>query len=189
MRKFKVNMVWGGDSNKQWMMNLLDSGFFLMNFTNCKNVNKFFERLNQNTGNPFEIIIKPIRKSARVRKLAFVFTFLLMLASQASAETVAILTLDKCVQSALEHNPAVKISELHFDQSRFKNSSAKAAMLPSLSSSVYAALSTDQPVLTFDVKAIQPLFLGGELLARKRKAEAQEGIAASENDLKKMMCF
>ncbi len=185
MRKFKVNMVWGGDSNKQWMMNLLHSGFFLMNFPNCRNVNKFFERLNQNTDNPFEIIIKPIRKSPRVRKLACIFTLLMMLASQASAETVAILTLDKCVESALEHNSSLKISALHIDQSRFKKNFAKGAMLPSLSSSAYGALSTDQPVFTFDVKAMQPLFLGGELLARKRKSEAQEGIASSESDLKR----
>jgi|GEM_PF-5020758 len=185
MRKLKVNMVWGGNRNKQWMMNLLHSGFFLMNFPNCKNVNKLFEDLNQKTGNPFEVTIRPIRKSIRARKFASILSLLLMLATQAHAETTAILTLDKCVESALEHNPSLGISNLHFQQAGFRKNAAKDAMFPTLSSSTYAALSTEQPVLTFDVKAMQPLFLGGELLARKRKSEAQENIAASETDLKK----
>jgi len=60
MKKLQVSMEWGGEKNTQWMMNHFRSGFFLMNFPNCKNVNKFFEGLDQTKPNKFEITIKPL---------------------------------------------------------------------------------------------------------------------------------
>ena len=60
MRRLLVRMEWGGRDNQQWMMNLLRSRFFLMNFPNCKNVNKNFEGLNSTKSNTFEILIRPL---------------------------------------------------------------------------------------------------------------------------------
>jgi len=55
-------MEWGGIKNTQWMMNMLSLRYFLMNFPDCKNVNKYFEGLDQTKSNKFEIIIRPIGK-------------------------------------------------------------------------------------------------------------------------------
>jgi len=41
-------------------MNLLRSRFFLMNFPNCKNVSKFFEGMDKDLSNKFEILIRPL---------------------------------------------------------------------------------------------------------------------------------
>jgi len=57
-------MEWGGKDNAQWMMNLLRSRFFLMDFPNCKNVNKFFEAMDPKISNLFEITIRPLRKES-----------------------------------------------------------------------------------------------------------------------------
>jgi len=60
VRKLRVRMEWGGKNNAQWMMNLLRSRFFLMNFPNCKNVSKFFEGMDKDLSNKFEILIRPL---------------------------------------------------------------------------------------------------------------------------------
>lgn len=62
MRTFKVRMEWGGKDNQQWMMNFLRSRFFLMNFPDCKNVNKYFEGMDKTKSNKFEITIRPLGK-------------------------------------------------------------------------------------------------------------------------------
>lgn len=67
MKKLQVSMEWGGEKNTQWMMNHLRTGFFLMNFPNCKNVNKFFEGLDQTKPNTFEITIKPLSEGGSLR--------------------------------------------------------------------------------------------------------------------------
>ncbi len=59
MKKIFIKMVWGGSSNTQWMMNHMRSGFFLMNFPNCKNVNKYFEDLDPSMSNLYEITVTP----------------------------------------------------------------------------------------------------------------------------------
>ncbi len=64
MKKLQVRMEWGGKDNAQWMMNLLRSRFFLMDFPNCKNVNKFFEEMDLKMSNLFEITIRPLRKES-----------------------------------------------------------------------------------------------------------------------------
>ncbi len=55
-------MEWGGSKNTQWMMNMFKSRFFLMNFPDCRNVNKYFEEMDKTTSNKFEIIIHPLGK-------------------------------------------------------------------------------------------------------------------------------
>lgn len=60
MKRLLVRMEWGGKANTQWMMNLLRSRFFLMNFPDCKNVNKYFERMDKTKSNKFEILIRLI---------------------------------------------------------------------------------------------------------------------------------
>ena len=60
MKKLWVRMEWGGKANRQWMMNLMRSHFFLMNFPDCKNVNKYFKGMNRLKSNKFEIIIRPL---------------------------------------------------------------------------------------------------------------------------------
>lgn len=62
MKRLRVRMDWGGGRNRQWMMNHLRSGFFLMNFPNCKNVNKYFEEMDPGKSNLFEITIRPLAK-------------------------------------------------------------------------------------------------------------------------------
>jgi|GEM_PF-3394933 len=62
MKKLRVRMEWGGNKNTQWMMNMLKSGFFLMNFPDCRNVNKYFEEMDKTKSNKFEIIIRPLGK-------------------------------------------------------------------------------------------------------------------------------
>ncbi len=62
MRKLKVRMEWGGKDNTQWMMNLLGSRHFLMNFPDCKNVNKFFEEMDSKMSNRFEITFRSLGK-------------------------------------------------------------------------------------------------------------------------------
>jgi len=59
VKKIFIKMVWGGSSNTQWMMNHFRSGFFLMNFPNCKNVNKCFEGLDTSKSNLYEITVTP----------------------------------------------------------------------------------------------------------------------------------
>ncbi len=60
MKRLLIRMEWGGKHNQQWMMNFLRSRFFLMNFPNCKNVNKSFEGMDPKKSNMFEILIKPL---------------------------------------------------------------------------------------------------------------------------------
>ena len=55
-------MEWGGSKNRQWMMNMLGSRFFLMNFPDCRNVNKYFEDMDKAKSNKFEISIRPLNK-------------------------------------------------------------------------------------------------------------------------------
>ncbi len=62
MGKIKVRMDWGGKNNRQWMMNLLRSRYFLMNFPDCKNVNRHFREMDKSMSNKFEIIIRPLGK-------------------------------------------------------------------------------------------------------------------------------
>jgi len=62
MKKLIAKLNWGGSNNTQWMMNHLRSGFFLMNFPNCKNVNRYFEGLDQSESNLYEITITPLGK-------------------------------------------------------------------------------------------------------------------------------
>jgi len=62
MGKLRIRMEWGGSQNRQWMMNLLRSKFFLMNFPDCKNVNRYFDGMDKSMSNKFEIIIRPIGK-------------------------------------------------------------------------------------------------------------------------------
>jgi len=62
MKKLRIRMEWGGKDNRQWMMNLLGSRFFLMNFPDCKNVNRHFENMDKSSSNKFEIIIRPLGK-------------------------------------------------------------------------------------------------------------------------------
>ena len=63
MKKLFVRMEWGGSTNTQWMMNHMRTGFFLMNFPNCKNVNKFFEGLDTSKPNLYKITITPMGKA------------------------------------------------------------------------------------------------------------------------------
>jgi len=62
IKKLRVRMEWGGIKNTQWMMNMLTLRYFLMNFPDCKNVNKYFEGLDKTKSNKFEIIIRSIGK-------------------------------------------------------------------------------------------------------------------------------
>lgn len=62
MRKIKVQMEWGGKDNRQWMMNHMGSGFFLMNFPDCRNVNKYFEGMDKAKSNKFGITVRPLGK-------------------------------------------------------------------------------------------------------------------------------
>ncbi len=103
--------------------------------------------------------------------------------SEANAQEVTLLTVDKCLESALKLNASVQISKLKADQAQYREAGSAGAMFPTLSSSLYEAVSTDQPVTAINVKATQPLFLGGELIARKHKMEAQHGIASTATEL------
>jgi len=62
VKTLRIRMEWGGEKNRQWMMNLMRSRFFLMNFPDCKNVNKFFEGMDKQVSNKFEIVIRPLGK-------------------------------------------------------------------------------------------------------------------------------
>ena len=62
MKILKVNMKWGGKENRQWMMDHLGSGHFLMNFPDCKNVNKYFQGMDKQKSNKFLITIRPLGK-------------------------------------------------------------------------------------------------------------------------------
>jgi len=179
MHKINVRMVWGGNQNKQWMMNILSSGFFLMNFPNCKNVNRYFEGLDPDKTNDFEITIRPIKRRQPLKQLAYAACLLLILTSQANAEEIRMLTVDKCVESALQSNLTLRVSQLNMIQAGAKRTQAVGQMLPVLSTSFYGALSTEGSVLAFDVRATQPLFLGGELMASKQKADA--GVEFSQH--------
>jgi len=109
----------------------------------------------------------------------------LILAQTSHAQENVLLTADHCVQSALENNPSLKIAELEGVQAGAGRTKALGKMLPVLSTSFYGALSTEDPVLAFDARAMQPLFLGGELLAGKKKAEAGVGINQYKQTLSK----
>lgn len=61
-QKLRIAMVWGGKDNAQWMMNHLRSGYFIMNFPDCKNVNKIFEALDRNQSNQYEIAVRSLGK-------------------------------------------------------------------------------------------------------------------------------
>ncbi len=71
MKKLWIRMEWGGGNNKQWMMNMLRSRYFFMNFPNCKNVNRYFEGMDPRMSNKFEIIIRPIGKEPLSKKRKF----------------------------------------------------------------------------------------------------------------------
>lgn len=67
MQKFKVRMEWGGKDNTKWMMNHLRLNqkrqrIFLMDFPNCRNVNRYFEGLDPSKSNKYRITLDPIGK-------------------------------------------------------------------------------------------------------------------------------
>jgi hypothetical protein len=65
VKKLQVSMEWGGQDNRQWMMNHLRSGYFLMNFPDCKNVNRYFEAMDKMATNKYEILIRPLEEGCR----------------------------------------------------------------------------------------------------------------------------
>ncbi len=105
---------------------------------------------------------------------------LLLCAAQAHAQEMTLLTVDQCVESALKKNPLIGISQQHVRQAQARLVQGRGEMLPVLSTDLYAAVSTDQPVVTWSTVIQQPVFLGGELMAKKERA--QTGLAISKKE-------
>ena len=111
--------------------------------------------------------------------LGLVFLF----AAQAQGQETTVLSVNQCVESALQKNALVGISQEHIHQAQARIIQARGEMLPVLSTDVYGAVSTDQPVLTWNTMVKQPLFLGGELIAQKEKADTDLAISKKEKVL------
>ena len=149
----------------------------------CSN---YFEGLNPEEKCVYEIRIRRLdfsrpAKTAKPSLKAACFAallFCLTIPQAFSSETV-LLTPEECVVSALANHPSVQLSQLDVMQAQAKKSGAFGRMLPELSTSFYGALSTDETIMAFDVRATQPLFLGGELMAKKKKAE--DGLKISQH--------
>ena len=109
-----------------------------------------------------------------MKYFSLAFFLCLFAVSQAQAQEMIILTVDQCIESALKKNALIGISQEHIQQAQARITQGQGAMLPVLSTDVYGAVSTDQPVFSLDTMIKQPLFLGGELIARREKAEAYQ---------------
>lgn len=111
------------------------------------------------------------------------FCLILALATQVSAEECTILTVDQCIESVIKKNTLVGISEEHISQAQFRDQEARAGMFPTVSSNLYGAVSTDVPVIGIEGRIEQPLFLGGQLFAQRRKTQAQVKLSQEEKIL------
>ena len=115
----------------------------------------------------------------RAWSLGFVFLF----AAQAQCQEMTVLSVNQCVESALKKNALVGISQEHIHQAQARITQARGEMLPVLSTDVYGAASTDHPVLVWNTMVKQPLFFGGESMARKERADMDLAISREEKIL------
>ncbi len=120
-----------------------------------------------------------------MKKWTFILCLFLLPTQMLHANEIHLLTLDECVDSALTYNMRVQLGELDNFEAEEGIRFSTRSMFPVLSTSFYGAISTDDSVYAFDVRADQPLFMGGELLAKKRKAESVLEQKRYQNNLDK----
>jgi outer membrane protein TolC len=104
-------------------------------------------------------------------------------APHAFAQETLRLNLEQCIEQALQNHASAAIASLRIEQAKAGKEKALGAMLPVLSSSAYGAVSTEQALYDLEVKVSQPVFLGGELLARKNEAEIRYELSLTDKEM------
>jgi len=88
-------------------------------------------------------------------------------------------TLERSVETALSKNENISIAKTKIDSARSKLAQSKAGFLPMLSADLYGghAVREDRQIIASGVTASQPVYTGGELTAKLRKAEIDLDLA------------
>lgn len=120
-----------------------------------------------------------------MKKWTLILCLFLLPAQLLHANEIHLLTLDECIDSTLAHNSRIRLNELDNLEAEEGVRFSSRGLLPTFSTSFYGVLSTDDSIHAFDVRADQPLFMGGELIAKKHKSEALLEQKRYESNLNK----